>query len=171
MSCLQTLGGILRDCASSMGGIKAIYVANFDDVTGVSGDGDEIDEITMAQSKKFASYFMKKESGSMTSTLNAGTNGSTAYWTTEVIGVFNKMTASKHAEIAALAIGELAVIVLDNNGTYWYLGDDHPVTASAGNGVTGTAFGDANQYDITLSDTSLNPPRTIDPDAALAVIG
>lgn len=170
MACLQTLGGILRDCANSMGGVKAIFVANRDDVTDIALTAEEITAITMATSKKFQPYYMKKESGSMSSALTASNGGATAYWVTGVMGVFHKMTASKRAEIKALSIGELAVIVLDNNGIYWYLGYDHPVTATAGNGVTGTAFSDSNQYDITLSDTSIDPPHTIAPDAAEAVI-
>ena len=32
MACTQILAGITLDCASSVGGIKEVYIANYDDV-------------------------------------------------------------------------------------------------------------------------------------------
>ena len=71
------------------------------------------------------------------------------------------MDTTKRVEIAALAQSELAVIVKDANGSYWYLGLDAPVKASAGDGLTGTARADRNGYSITLQDNSLDLPANI----------
>ena len=46
MACNQTLGGIILDCASSVGGIKEVYIANYNDVTEVVVNGDKITGIT-----------------------------------------------------------------------------------------------------------------------------
>jgi hypothetical protein len=59
-------------------------------------------------------------------------------------------------------MGDLAVIVKDANGKYWYLGKDEPVNASAGDGQTGTNRGDANRYTLTLQDNSLEMPYEVD---------
>ena len=44
------------------------------------------------------------------------------------------METAKRLEIGSLLIGNVAMIVKDGNGIYWYLGKDYPVTASAGTG-------------------------------------
>ena len=64
------------------------------------------------------------------------------------------METAKRLEMSALALGQLAVIVEDSNGKYWYLGKDDYVSASAGAGNTGTAKGDSNNYSLTLKDES-----------------
>ena len=79
---------------------------------------------------------------------------------------FAKMETAKRTAFMAMANGELALIVQDNNGVYWYLGKDNPVTLSAGTGDTGTNFTDSNEYAPTLSDTSLEMPMEV---AAAAV--
>lgn len=170
MSCNQTLSGLGRDCGTSMGGIKTVYIANYDDVTNVSLTEDKVGVIEMAESKKFLQYHFKKGTGSMTSTLTVdGANG-VNYVTTDLVLSFLKMETTKRIEIAALAVNELAIIVEDANGKYWYLGYDEAVTASAGTGETGTARGDGNKYTITLQDTSKSYPYEVDADVLTSLI-
>ena len=71
-------------------------------------------------------------------------------------------TWQKRIEMTALSVNELAVIVNDANGTYWYLGKDNAVTASNGTGQTGTARTDGNMYTIELSDESATYPYEVD---------
>ena len=84
---------------------------------------------------------------------------------------FNRMETQKRVEITALALGDLVCIVKDANGKYWYLGKDEPVNASAGDGQTGTARGDANRYTITLHDESQEMPYEVDASIVDALIG
>ena len=72
------------------------------------------------------------------------------------------METTKRVEITALSVNDLVAIVKDANGVYWYLGYDEPVNASAGDGQTGTARGDANRYSITLQDISKEMPMEVD---------
>ena len=53
------------------------------------------------------------------------------------------------------------VIYEDNNQKRWLLGYDNPVTATSLGGETGTAFGDANQYTIELTDNSSELPMEV----------
>jgi hypothetical protein len=48
------------------------------------------------------------------------------------------------------------------NGKYWFLGKDEPVSASAGDGNTGTARSDGNRYTLTLQDNGETWPLEID---------
>lgn len=181
--CNQTLAGITLDCTNSLGGIKTVYVANYGDVEAV--DLDTVDDstptsadttygmitgITMSGDTKFKPYQFRKQTGSMTSTLTVDETAGVNYVSTELSLVFTKMETAKRIEMSALAIGQLAVIVEDSNGKYWYLGYDDYVSATAGGGNTGTAKGDGNNYTLTLRDESDTYPYEITKAAVDAVI-
>lgn len=161
MSCTQILNGITVDCEPSMGGLKVVYIANHSDITDFSvSEGGQITSITMASGKTFKTYSFRRNTASMTSTLAVdAANGSSV--STDVVLSFLKQDTQKRIEISALSIGELALIVEDANGRYWFLGKDMPVMASAGTGETGTAYTDGNKYTITLQDNSKDYPYEI----------
>lgn len=171
MSCIQTLSGLAKDCAANMGGIVEVLIANFDDVSEVTITTDKVSAITMASSAKFKKYNFAKNTGSLTSTYNIDQASGVKYVTSDLVLQFNRMETTKRVEITALSLGDLAVIVKDANGKYWYLGKDEPVNASAGDGQTGTARGDANRYTITLQDESLEMPYEVDASIVDALIG
>ena len=162
MPCIQTLSGLVKDCSANMGGIVEVMIANFADVTGVTITDGIVSAVTMAASAKFKKYSFAKNTGSLTSTYNIDAASGVKYVTSDLLLQFNRMETSKRVEITALSLGDLAVIVKDANGKYWYLGKDEPVNASAGDGQTGTARSDANRYTITLQDESLEMPYEVD---------
>lgn len=180
--CNQTLSGITLDCSHSLGGIKTVYIANYNDVTdikynastgsttGVTYTGDTITGITMASGAVFKPYQFRKQTGSMTSTLTVDETAGVNYVSTELSLVFTKMETKKRIELSALSVGQLAVIVEDSNGTYWYLGKDDYVSATAGGAQTGTAKGDGNNYTLTLRDESDTYPYEITKEAVESVV-
>lgn len=182
MACTQLLKGITLDCEASVGGIKEVYIARYEDVVGkvtlastitvdgesVTLDGDMITEIDAAG--KFHKYAFRKQTGSMTSTLNVDETAGINYVSTELSLVFTKMETRKRVEIAAMALGQLAVIVKDGNNKFWYLGYNDYVSSSAGSGNTGTSKGDSNNYSITLKDESDSYPYEVHPSIVEALI-
>ena len=171
MACNQTLSGLVKDCSPSMGGITEVLLANREDVSAVTADTGKITEITMASSAKFKRYSFARNTGSMTSTYTIDQASGVRYVTTDLLLQFNRMETAKRVEISALAVNDLVAIVKDANGIYWYLGYDEPVNASAGDGQTGTARGDANRYTITLQDNSKEMPMEVDSTIIPALIG
>ena len=171
MACNQTLSGLVKDCSPSMGGITEVLLANREDVSAVTADSGKISEITMASSAKFKKYSFARNTGSMTSTYTIDQASGVRYVTTDLLLQFNRMETAKRVEISALAVNDLVAIVKDANGIYWYLGYDEPVNASAGDGQTGTARGDANRYTITLQDNSKEMPMEVDSTIIAALIG
>lgn len=171
MPCLITLAGITLDCESSVGGIKRVFITSYSDVKSVALDDDEqkIQTIILETSKRWYEYQFRKGTGSLTSTLNVDNTTGTNYVTNELSLVFTKMETAKRIEIAALSIGQLAVVVEDSNGKYWYLGKDDYVSASAGSGTSGTAKGDQNAYTIILSTDSLSYPYELSDEAIAAL--
>lgn len=171
MACNQTLSGLVKDCSPSMGGITEVLLANREDVSAVTAVSGKISEITMASSAKFKRYTFARNTGSMTSTYTIDQASGVKYVTTDLLLQFNRMETAKRVEISALAVNDLVAIVEDANGIYWYLGYDEPVNASAGDGQTGTARGDANRYTITLQDNSKEMPMEVDSTIVPALIG
>ena len=160
MSCIQTLAGIVRDCASNMGGIKSVRLANSADVTAAVTSG-KITGITMANSAKFYKYTFAPETSSISSNAQVNAQNGTKYWLTDLLMVFNRMETAKRVEIMAMAQGELVAIVEDANGLFWFLGYDEPLGISAGDGLTGAARADRNGYSVTLQDNSKELPFEI----------
>lgn len=171
MACNQTLSGLVKDCSPSMGGITEVLLANSEDVSAVTADTGKVTAITMASSAKFKKYSFARNTGSMTSKYTIDQASGVKYVTTDLLLQFNRMETAKRVEISALAVNDLVAIVKDANGIYWYLGYDEPVNASAGDGQTGTARGDANRYTITLHDNSKEMPMEVDSTIIAALIG
>ena len=160
--CNQTLAGIQLDCTNSLGGIKTVYIANYGDVTDVElGEDGMMTGITISGESTFKGYQFRKQTGSMTSTLNVDEQAGINYVSTELSLVFTKMETAKRLEMTALAKGQLAVIVEDSNNKYWYLGYDDYVSASAGSANTGQSKGDSNNYGLTLRDESETFPYEV----------
>lgn len=168
MSCSQTLSGIAQDCASNMGGIKRVLIANADDVASLTLTDDVITAITMVTAgtppvaAKFVEFYFRPNTSNMTSTWQVNAENGTKYVQTLLQMVFNRMETSKRASIMALAQADVVAIVEDNNGLFWYLGKDYPLALNAGDGQTGTARADRNGYSITLEDNSRELPREVD---------
>lgn len=162
----QILTNIGLGCKDNMGGIKVVYIAEYDiasptykvkegeDITTAVYDADK----TTTTWKKFE---FRKGTSSMTSTVNTDDAAGTTYVQTDVALQFSKLDTTKRLAISALMFQNVAVIVKDQNDMYWGLGIDNPVTLTAGTANTGTAYGDVNGYNITLTDMSKYLPMVI----------
>lgn len=174
MSCNSyALAGIGLGCKDHMGGIKAMWltdVANITEVT-LNTENTEIATITLADSAKFYKYEFRKGTSSMISTATSDEANGTFSVQTDVSLQFNKMETAKRTQIMAMCLGNMAGIVLDNNGKYWFLGKDQAISASAASGETGVAFGDFGGYKTTLTDNSKEMPYEIPAAVAKDILG
>ena len=172
MACSQVLNGIAADCQTNVGGVREVYIANYSDVTTIELDevSNMIKTITMADTVKFKKYSFKKNTSSMTSTLNVDPANGVNFVQTDLALVFAKQETVKRMEIAKLSLGELRVIVLDANGKYWFLGQEEFVSATAGTAETGVNRTDGNKYTITLTDYSSSYPYEVDPSIISGIV-
>lgn len=172
MACSQTLNGIAAACETNVGGIREVYIANYDDVTAIEVDATSnmIDTITMETGKKFYKYLFKKNTSSLTSTLNVDPTAGVNFVQSDLALVFAKQETTKRMEIAKLSLGELRVIVKDANGKFWFLGKEEFVSATAGTAETGVNRTDGNRYTITLTDYSSSYPYEVDPSIVDALV-
>ena len=172
MACSQVLNGIAADCQTNVGGVREVYIANYGDVTTIEVDevSNMIKTITMAETAKFKKYAFKKNTASMTSTLNVDPANGVNFVQTDLTVVFAKQETVKRMEIAKLSLGELRVIVLDANGKYWFLGQEEFVSATSGTAETGTNRTDGNKYQIVLTDYSSSYPYEVDPTIISGIV-
>ena len=142
----NTLSGIKSVCEGSIGGIKRVLIALYqDNIYTMSGET----VVGVASATTWYAYDFKPQVSNFTSTLTK-TDAGGVYVETDINLVFARMNAVKRIEMNALALDDMAVVVIDNNGEYHAFGRWLPVTTSAGTGETGTAYGDSNQYTVTL---------------------
>lgn len=172
MACSQSLSGIAAACETNVGGIREVFIANYDDVTAIEVDATSnmIDTITMDTGKKFKKYFFKKNTSSLTSTLNVDPTAGVNFVQSDLALQFAKQETTKRMEIAKLSLGELRVIVKDANGKYWFLGQEEFVSATAGTAETGVNRTDGNKYTITLTDYSSSYPYEVDPTVISSLV-
>lgn len=154
MNCtLASLSGLTLDCETSKGGIKEVYIANYvaSAATAFKEAAPGATSASTLTGVTWYKYEFRRNTGSMTSTLNIDDANGTNYVSTDLVLNFGKMNLKKWTEMKALSLNELLVCVVDCNNEVWLLGLDEPVTASAGQGETGSAKSDANAYTITLT--------------------
>lgn len=161
MSCTVTLSGINTSCAGQRGGIKVVYAVNKADVTSVTVATNQITGITLDTGKTLITYEFRKNTGSLTSTYTIDDATGVKFVTSALALQFSKMETAKRVSFQALVEGETVVICEDCNGKRWFLGYDNAVTATEATAQTGTAGGDLNGYNITLTDESNELPYEV----------
>lgn len=172
MACRSfALSGIALPCKNNLGGLKEVYIIKSGDVTSVTLNTEEsqIASLTLGDGAKFKTYKFRKGTASMTSTASSDEAIGNFSVSTELSLQFSKMETSKRLEIMALCLEDVAVVALDWNGKYWYLGYDFPVSATAATAQSGTASGDLNGYNVTLTDTSAEFPFEV-PESVMSTL-
>lgn len=165
--CSQALTSVGTSCDAQLGGIKVVYAIAKQYIDAITITDNVITAITTVtvqgdnDPQQFHTFRFRKQSSSMTSTYTIDDTNGVKYVTTELQLNFAKQETAKRVSLSALINCESAFIVEDNNGKRWFLGYDNPVTATAAEATTGTAFGDANQYAITVSDMSAELPYEV----------
>jgi hypothetical protein len=164
-----------RDCSDSIGGIAEVLIAKREDITAFTETNHEITSITQGVGTFFYRYELKKEAGSLTSTATIDPVGGTSFYDNVLAFTINKMTAAKSNELKLMILGQIAVLVKDNNEQWWALGfsgsndDNGFAEGSSLIGQTGQAFGDPNQYQIEIMDKQKYSPYAVDSTTAAAV--
>jgi len=156
MAC-NLVGGIPLACRDNTGGMANVWITDFTNITSItSSTGDTITSIS--GSGTFYEFQLIRTSSQMTETVNASLENGTIFYTQEVVLYFAKLEQVKRNILKTLGQSpRLAVVMLDNNGNYFLLGQTYGMYVSAGSNVTGKALGDANGYNLTLQAMEPNP--------------
>ncbi len=161
MSCSIT-SGITLSCKDSQGGIDYLYIADLPTYDTISLDVDglvtSLDAGGTPETITFYKYEVPKQSSSFTETINADNTAQTVFYQQDALMVFTKMEAAKRDQIKLLAQNpKLLVVVKDGNSKFWSVGISRGAELSAGSSATGTAYGDRNGGEITLTGLEPDP--------------
>jgi len=170
MACNLT-GGIQLGCRDNVGGLKSMWISDFTNVTSLTLDGDEF--ITqISGSGIFYEFQLIRTSSQHTETVNASLENGTVFYQGETVTYFVKLEQDKRNLLKALAQSQrLAIVIEDNNGSYFYLGQTYGCFISAGTSVTGKALGDQNGYNMTFQYLEPNPMNQLDGTLAAVLAG
>lgn len=168
MSCSIT-AGLTLGCKDSQGGINYLYIADLPDydtiTTDVDGKITSLDAGGTPVAITFYKYEVPKQTSSFTETINADNAAGTIFYQQDALMVFNKMQASTRDQIKLLSQNpKLLVVVKDGNDKFWSVGVTRGAEVSAGSVGTGTAYGDRNGGEITI--TGLEPDPSYECEAA-----
>lgn len=157
MSCNIVLTqGFALDCKDSVGGIKSIHLISWA-ATGFTVASGEVTATTVVSGNVY-DYELPKGVGSMTTTENNSVENGTIFNQTDVVGRLRKLSTAKRNELKLLSKSRVFCIVLDNNGNYYLVGNEYGCDVTAKTSETGTAMGDLNGYNFTLSAIEAEEP-------------
>jgi len=153
MACLLTSGRKLP-CKTSVGGLKAVYFADYGtlgDVTITSG------EITaVAGTPEFFKFDIKGNSSLETAVNSSRENGSTFYTTTLNL-TLTTLDRATQEEIKLLATSRPHVAVEDYNGNFFMVGLEHGAEVTGGTIVSGAGMADLSGFTLTLEAMETAP--------------
>ena len=154
MPCVITAGYTI-DCRDGVGGIDAVYFAEFGNMT-VSDASGTVTGITKATGKKFWKFEVPTKSSAVASSNPTGsTENGTLFFEQTIDFPVNKRDATTRNIITTLAKNKVIVVTKDKDGTYRMYGKGYGMYLGASTGTTGAAAGDANGYVLKFEGTEL----------------
>lgn len=120
MSCILD-GGVPLACLENTGGVKNVYIGEFDEATAFTYDADDIID-TVTSAKTFYTFKFRPQTAGFNEELTKSIENGTTFWTETVTMIFHKMDAVKRNKMLSLSGLSLHVIVQTQNGDYWWIG-------------------------------------------------
>ena len=158
MACNLTQGFTL-DCKDAVGGIKSIHLIDWAS-TGFTVSGGEVTATTVVSGDVYT-YELPKGVGSMTTTTNVSQENGTVFNQSDIVARLRKLSTTKRNELKLLAQNRVFCIVKDNNDNYWLAGNEYGCDITAMTSESGTAMGDVQGYNFTLSAIEADSPYLV----------
>ena len=147
MACNITAGR-LEGCKDSVGGLNAIYFVNFGDMGALTVTDETVTGIAATTPDAFK-YDLRGTSNFEQSLTSSRENGTTFAEQTLTVSL-KKQDATTHKEVKLLAYGRPQILIEDNNGTVWLMGEEFGSEMNA-TASTGAALGDKSGYELTFA--------------------
>lgn len=145
-----------------MGGLKELYVIEFNNVTGITSASGTITAIAKASGKRFWKYQQLAQTAQATEEITGSDENGTVFYNQSIEVFLNKMQASVRNEVKLLAANRCIIITVDRNGKSFLYGETLGLTVNTGQGSSGRAYGDRNGYALTFSGAEPEPAKEVD---------
>ena len=139
--------GRLEGCKDSVGGLTAVYFVNFGEMGALTITDETITGIAATTPDAYK-YDLRGTSTFEQSLTSSRENGTTFAEQTLTVSL-KKQDSTTHKEVKLLAYGRPHVIIEDNNGNLFVMGEEYgaEMTASASSGA---AMGDKSGYELSF---------------------
>ena len=140
------VSGYTIDCRETIGGIDAVFFAEYGNVTITDASGI-VTGITKAAGKKFFKFEIPTKSSAVASSNPTGSieNG-TLFFEQTLDFPINKRDATTRNIVTTLAKNKVVAVTLDKDGTFRMYGKGAGLYLAASTGTSGAAAGDAQGY-------------------------
>ena len=122
MGCISFSGGIAKDCESNIGGLTKLFLTDFDNIVNYSESGGTVSTITMASASFFYEFEFNRNSATYTEDLVKSVEAGSALFEQTITVTIPRRDVQKRNTLALLTQRDLAVIIKDSIGLYWYPG-------------------------------------------------
>lgn len=141
MACSLTQGHTPKTCKTSAG-TKSFLIAEYESVTAITKTAGVITTITKAAGKNFFRYKQKAEVAMWKQTGTGDAKVGTIAYDVEATVEMLGLDQASQTELGLLMANTVVMIAEDNDGTYWFLGEDFGMDLATDGLESGTAIGD-----------------------------
>lgn len=136
---MSTLTGIIRDTKKGQGGLKTVYITEFENISNqVITDGIATFNSDAGAWKK---YNLDSESGSNLADKSVASRKEGTVFSEQTLTlIFNNYTTAKRNELKVLSESTLVAIVVFNNGNKLITGFENGLDLTEGIGTSGESF-------------------------------
>jgi hypothetical protein len=152
MACNTNLTSILKGCDNNAGGLTNIYLAPAEQLESTTLVAGEVTAISMTASAQFVEFSVNKNSASYVEEAGIDLTAGSTFYTTTLTLTIPRREVAKRQSIALIAAGQrnLAIIIRDANGLYWFMGyAEYANLTGLGEG-SGAAKADGSKYALTF---------------------
>ena len=167
MACEISLGR-LEGCKDQIGGLNAIYFVNYGDMGTLTVTDETVTGISALTPNAYK-YDLRGNS-SFDQALNSSRENGTTFAEQTLVVSLKKQDAATNKEVKLLAYGRPQILIEDNNGNVFLMGEEFGSEMNATTS-TGTAMGDKSGYELTFTATEKGLAKlfTADIDSTFSV--
>lgn len=155
------LSGYTKDCRSSIGGIKTVYITELANKSSITSASGNISAFTLTSGKKFWTFDLEQAVGNYAEAPKPNAaNGS--YYVEQTLNIkIPKFSATFSYQVKNLAQNDLMIIVLTMNGNYILLGENNGCKMQDSTSGSGVAMADFSGYDLNFTAMENDMAKTV----------
>jgi hypothetical protein len=167
MACALTQGNTYTACKPGMGGIKEVWLTEFDNVTAYTVASGIVTAITMASGKLFRRYILEKEIGKADWPLTGAGNVSYEH---KVDFSIRGLTTSIQNELKLIAQNSLIIIVKEADDTFRIFGITRSMDLVTAGGSTEQNAADIKKNTLSFVGKEPNFPWEVQSSITTALL-
>ena len=166
MACNLTKGRNIT-CRDGIGGVKAIYIVQKDELTSYTSASGELTDLDLGSGDDIYKYLLKRGTGGITETITGSSENGTVFFTHSVNIKLHDLTKEDQNELKLLAqqrmviFAELNQLSAGGKNKIVAMGLDNGMELETATNASGVALGDLSGYDWTFSAQEPNPMQVV----------